>query len=198
MLKVGFSGAHSTGKTTLINQLRGYLESQFGRDVGLITEVARDLIYRSGDDAFLHRKNSSKERQFWIQIQQIILESEVTHRTNKSILLTDRTVVDNLAYTRHNFPPERRDVPMDPFLDEQATSWMRTYDLVFYLPVEFPLDIDTVREDDTAFQLDIDTTIRRLLLSYNIPFVTLTGAPDRRMYNAAGLIMGLLRGKESR
>ncbi len=54
------------------------------------------------------------------------------------------------------------------------------YDHVFYLPVEFPIVLDGLRPDDTAFQADIDRRITELLKGEDVSFQTLTGPVDAR------------------
>ena len=54
------------------------------------------------------------------------------------------------------------------------------YDHVFYLPVEFPIVLDGLRPDDTAFQADIDRRITDLLKGADVAFQTLTGTVEAR------------------
>jgi hypothetical protein len=64
------------------------------------------------------------------------------------------------------------------------------YDHVFYLPVEFPIVLDGLRPDDTAFQADIDARIRRLLESADVPYRTLTGPVEARQEQVRKVVGG--------
>ena len=52
---------------------------------------------------------------------------------------------------------------MQTVVDELVKRHCETYDLVFYIPIEFELEDDGTREDDVQFQLDIDSQIKELL-----------------------------------
>ena len=67
------------------------------------------------------------------------------------------------------------------------------YDHVFYLPVEFPIVLDGLRPDDTAFQADIDRRITDLLKGEDVSFHTLTGPVEARQ-EAVRQVVGAPRG----
>jgi nicotinamide riboside kinase len=59
------------------------------------------------------------------------------------------------------------------------------YDLVFYIPIEFPLEKDGVRFEDDEYQKIIDLQIIKYLKRYKIPYITLTGTLEERLKQIA-------------
>ena len=56
----------------------------------------------------------------------------------------------------------------------------KSYDKIFYLPIEFkPLD-DGIRESDEKFQSEIDELIVGLLKKHNLNYETITGSVENR------------------
>jgi len=101
MVLIGFSGSSCSGKTSLVNRLYGILKSQ-GYDVAMINEVARWVFdryfckYGSLDEL---RKDSKAYLRFQQKVfdEQLFLETELSHQYE--IVLTDRTLFDNILYT---------------------------------------------------------------------------------------------------
>lgn len=48
------------------------------------------------------------------------------------------------------------------------------YDILFYTPIEFPLEKDGIRFEDEEYQKEIDSLIKELLDTYDIKYFTLT------------------------
>jgi len=92
---VAFSGVHGTGKTTAVYETAADLKKQ-GKNVGIILETARKCPLPV---LSLACSNPSPEAQQWIFTRQILEEIEASMRYE--VLVTDRTVVDAIAYTRY-------------------------------------------------------------------------------------------------
>ena len=97
---IGFAGASCSGKTTLVNAVYKELKER-GYDVTLIKEVARWVFeeyfrsYNDLDELRLH-KDTYCRFQRYICDEQMRLENELLYQYD--IVLTDRTVFDNLLY----------------------------------------------------------------------------------------------------
>lgn len=88
--------------------------------------------------------------------------------------IADRGIYDNLAYAY--FVSE--DLYKTLMTKAQTHPW---YDKVFYTPIEFPLEKDGVRFEDTRFQKQIDKKILEILDTFNIQYEELTGSIDERV-----------------
>ena len=53
--------------------------------------------------------------------------------------------------------------------------------LLVYLPVEFPLESDGVRNDNVEDQAKMDFLIRNLLETSGIKYITVTGSVEERV-----------------
>jgi len=192
MLKVGFSGAHGVGKTTLCRELHRYLE-QDGIVVHQTPEVPREIIDEVKDASFFRRGNNSLIRQFLILARQIAVE---TDHHDVEVLLCDRTLVDHWAYTVAQFHPSLQD-------DVGAMAWSKfvrahqaSYGLRFYVPIEFAVKDDGVREGDLEFQHSIDCAIHAQLDESALAYHVVRGGIEERVLACADLIKGRLRGDQ--
>ena len=167
-MKIAFVGSFSTGKTTLANL--------FAREWGypLLPEVAREVVALG----FPLDQSATAETETLIFLKQ--WRAEVSHER----FVADRSIYDVLAYAdwvMEHQDGDRKENHLWYESRELATMDLRSrYDHVFYLPVEFPIVLDGLRPDDTAFQADIDRRITDLLKGADVAFHTLTGTIEAR------------------
>ncbi len=99
---IGFSGACNSGKTTLARVLAEELRGM-GYDVALVEEVVREVfeIYRRcyGFESLEELRKSDKHFQFQFDVLKAQIEKENVALNESEIVLSDRTVYDNLFYT---------------------------------------------------------------------------------------------------
>lgn len=174
--KVAISGSHSTGKTSLITQLHEHLLNE-GISCEVISEVPRGICERLDDETFFHRGKNSLAKQLYMFIEQVSLESQPREC---EIMISDRSLVDYLAYTMQLFGEEVRDNEVYDLLLELLRKHVVSYDAIYYLPIEFPLELDGVREADIEFQKDIDQRLRGLYELLGIEVKELTGTIEER------------------
>ncbi|MGQ0744242.1 MAG: AAA family ATPase [Acidimicrobiales bacterium] len=167
-MKIAFVGSFSTGKTTLANLFAREWE------VPLLPEVAREVVALG----FPLDQTATAETETLIFLKQWQAESGHEH------FVADRSVYDVLAYAdwvMDNRPAERKEDHLWFAARAIATDGLRSrYDKVFYLPVEFPIVLDGLRPDDTAFQADIDQRIVTLLSDADVAFEHLSGTVEQR------------------
>ena len=167
-MKIAFVGSFSTGKTTLANL--------FARewDYPLLPEVAREVVQLG----FPLDQSATAETETLIFLKQ--WRAEASHER----FVADRSIYDVLAYAdwvMEHQDHTRKENHLWYESREIATMELRSrYDQVFYLPVEFPIVLDGLRPDDSAFQADIDRRITDLLKGEDVAFHTLTGSVDAR------------------
>ena len=189
MLKLAFTGSHSTGKTTLLSDIRSELENEI--KVNYITEVARGIIRRgyplnmdANVDSYVHYINDQ-------------LNAEIANMKECSLFISDRTVLDPVAYAVVNAKLPRPYIP-DYFIDMMKNVWLleqKKYDLYVYFPVEFPMDFDGVRPFDEKYRNDIDEAIRYLLEENRINHITISGNREKRKKIMIETIHQLMRDK---
>lgn len=151
-LKLAFVGTHGVGKTTLCYDLAAQLK-RLDLGVELVKEVARRCPLPINEETTL-------DAQAWILHTQIAEELEASARYEA--VICDRSVLDNYAYLVARVG-RRKD------LDELVGSWIRGYNALFKVPVIGEPSFDGMRAVSRAFQLEIDETIDRLLLDFNVP-----------------------------
>jgi len=143
-MKITLTGTHSVGKTTLLKELQ---KQRCLEKYTFVSEMTRKLpknkINSNGTD----------------EIQRAIMQMHVDNIKLKNCIL-DRGVFDGVAYTGYlnmygNVSDEMFEKAYDIFF--QLVS---EYDIVFYIPIEFQLVPDGVREEGNWFFREwVDTRI---------------------------------------
>ncbi len=151
-MKVAFIGSHGVGKTTLCFDLAAALKRQ-GIDVDVVKEIARL-------SPLPVNKATSLDAQTWILMTQVAEEIRSSHRS--AVVVCDRSVLDNYAYMVFACGRQRG---VERFVDH----WMRTYDLLFKVPVSGAPSPDGFRDTDEFFARSIDQLVDSLLTEKKIP-----------------------------
>jgi thymidylate kinase len=152
MAKIAFIGTHGVGKTTLCYDLGAVLKKQ-GLHVDLVKEVARLSPLP------INRK-TSLEAQMWILTTQIA--EEIRSAAHHEAVICDRSVLDNYAYLVFAAGRQR-------WLEPLVNRWMRTYDLLFKVPISGGAAPDGVRDTDEFFMLQIDRLVDELVAERQLP-----------------------------
>lgn len=168
-IKIGFTGSHGTGKTTISIAVANEL------GVTLIEERAR-MFSELGFDL---NKKASLETQLLMLVDQVAAESGPFHTW-----VADRILIDYLAYiVCLDHTPSKQ---IQTMLENNIAWMMRgvhfsgRYDHIFLVPTgKITLLADILRPDDIYYQELIDSNIRFYLDKFGIPFheiqsVTLT------------------------
>jgi nicotinamide riboside kinase len=152
-LKVAFIGSHGVGKTTLCYDLASLLKRQ-GVHVDIVKEVARL-------SPLPINRQTSLDAQTWILMTQVA--EEIRSAAHHEVVVCDRSVLDNYAYMALACG---RQPPIERFV----THWMKTYDLLFKVPISGAASADGVRDTDEFFMRSIDQLVDTLLAEKKIPF----------------------------
>lgn len=146
-MKVAFIGTHGVGKTTLCYELAGILKRQ-GAHVDIVKEVARL-------SPLPINRQTSLDAQTWILTTQVA--EEIRSESAAEVVVCDRSVLDNYAYMVLACGRQR---PIERFVD----WWMRTYDLLFKVPLSGEqAQADGFRDTDEFFIRSIDQLVDTLL-----------------------------------
>ena len=167
-MKIGFCGTVSVGKTTLVNALKELPEFA---DYNFATERSkylRDLGIPLNTDSTLKG--------------QFIFLAERTSELFQENIITDRTIVDVMAFTRL-----AKSIPyfMADNLNDAVAPLLREYDYIFYVsPEGVEIEDNGVRTIDPKYRNKIDKEIQRLLLQHKnkIPrYHELSGTTEERI-----------------
>lgn len=159
-MRIAFTASHGCGKTSLANHFPNRID-----------EIARTVINK------LWSPDKMKQEQ-WDEFQQEVMDKQIEAELNMWDFISDRSVIDVLAYaTRFCTPKKLR------ALKDQAEEHMKNnpYDIVFYIPIEFPLEKDWLRFEDEHYQEIIDLQILKYLKRYKIKYITVSGTIEQRL-----------------
>jgi len=135
--KIGFSGTHGTGKTTLVYGVAAALQAT-GYNAAIINESARETQFEVND-------KTSHFAQTDIVARQLRNELDAERRP-VDFIITDRTTLDAIAYTMLAEKEGRIGRGWAKATMPLAMKWLSTYDMIFYVKPAFDLD-EKVKEE---------------------------------------------------
>jgi len=167
-MKIGLTGTMSCGKTTLVNALKEL--PQF-KDYKFATERSkylRDLGIPLNTDSTLKG-------------QTIFLAERVSELMHEN-LITDRTVIDVMAFTQ----AAKSIKPADKTsYEEYARNFINEYDYIFYVsPEGVEIEDNGIRTIDAEYRDQIDYIIKGLCHLYNHrmkKFTMISGTTEERI-----------------
>jgi len=164
-MKIGFCGTMSVGKTTLVKALQEIPE-------------LKNYKFATERSAYLNSLGIPLNHKTTIEGQTIFLAERVTELMQPN-LLTDRTIIDVMAFTE--CATHTSIIDADAFI-EYARRFVGQYDYIFYIPPE-GIDIkdNGVRETDVTYRKEIDESIQKLLLKYRPVYFTIKGSTEERI-----------------
>tara|TARA_A100001201_G_scaffold120297_1_gene103796 strand:+ start:480 stop:1010 length:531 start_codon:yes stop_codon:yes gene_type:complete len=167
-MRIAFTGAQSTGKTTLLNKLKH--DSDFNLEYEFIDEITRRMtkkglkINEGGDD----------------MTQLLIMNSHISNILKEKAIM-DRCALDGVVYTRCMYEKGQiADWVMD-FAENVFTKIIDKYDYIFYLSPEFEMEDDGVRSVNKGFQMHIVKLFEQYILECEVPVIHLSGTVEERI-----------------
>lgn len=178
-MRISISGTHGTGKTSLLRACERRLAHTPGLDAAFIGEVARKVLAMGLP---LNREATLESYFNYVHLQ---LEAE--RRATAEVVLSDRSLVDSLAYLEASRLPEISEAFVAMFR-EIVRAEMRFFDVFCLVPIEFGLDVDLVRPADSGYQEEVEESMRRVLRRYHANVVELRGTTEERARQVMGLL----------
>ena len=164
--RIILTGAQGTGKTTLMNALATdgtktlSIAREHAIEAGWSPETGSSEEYQKKLFSALHKAVSSKKN----YISDRGLTCVAAYTFDGALSGSIKESVANSQYMKlHKFHSENPDV------------------LVVYLPIEFPLEEDGIRDVDEANQRKMDFLIKNLLDTIGIKYITVTGTVEERV-----------------
>lgn len=170
MAKIGICGTHSTGKTTLLNALRS--EKVF-KDYTVCDEVTRTIkalgipINENGTDT----------------TQRLVMNQHIVNLALYENMLTDRTVIDGLAYTEWLYERGNLSTETLDYANLVTRTIASDYDIIFWLIPEFDIVNDGVRSVDKGFRDQVHDKFKTIITSgmLGVDVVKVTGSVRERV-----------------
>ena len=167
-MKIGFTGTVSVGKTTLVKALQElpeFTEYNFATER---SKYLRDLGIPLNTDSTIKG--------------QIIFLAERSSELLQPRIITDRTVIDVMAFT--NLAKSIPHYVCDEF-DQLSSRLISEYDYIFYIsPDGIELEDNEVRTIDPEYRMKVDKEIRKIISSNKNKikkYIELSGTTEERI-----------------
>ena len=147
-MRIALCWTASVWKSTLLKAIK--------TDLPKIQEIWRDLIKIHWKNP--HEMNEEERKKFQKDYHELQKIAENLAKQKSRWFISDRSAVDIIAYDL--------DIEYENYWKVVTVTWR--YDIICYIPIEFPLESDWVRNPDMRYQKTIDKRIQRLLQRLDI------------------------------
>tara|TARA_B100000745_G_C20136055_1_gene389399 strand:- start:583 stop:1143 length:561 start_codon:yes stop_codon:yes gene_type:complete len=171
-MKIGFTGAGSTGKTTTLNLIKDEV------NVPILPSSTRE-VFKKWNIKEDQQENMSPEDKLLLQNDIFDMRDRIEIEAGHSFI-SDRVLLDNFAYSllRCYLAMGREMVDSK---EAQVLENLKTYDLLFYFPITFTPIQDEMRHANYALLKTIDSIIYAFLTKHGFDFITVpAGSPEDR------------------
>ena len=174
-MKIGFTGTMSVGKSTLVHALKELPEF-------------KDYFFATERSKYLRDLGIPLNTDSTLKGQTIFLAERCSELMRENVI-TDRTVIDVMAFAQcAKSIDEVEKLKFIPY----ANQFIKDYDYIFYVsPVGVQIENNGVRETDTDYRDQIDSTIKYLIKDnlYNIKnFGIISGTTEQRIEQIKGYL----------
>jgi predicted ATPase len=170
MKAIVVTGTHAVGKTVLCKRLIDAVSGS--RDAKMIPEMARILIAQG-----IAMNNKATEFGIVSYIREYLKH---WRHVKADLLISDRSVLDLLAYISVSRPMEVREEFIS-LTEEIVYQEVERVDVYAYVPIEFDMVVDDVRPDDVRYRQTVDDKIRHLLKHFGAKAITVSGSVEQRV-----------------
>ncbi len=174
-MKIAFSGAQSSGKTTLVEALR--TDAKF-KDFQFFTSITRDIeakgfkINEEGNDA--------------TQIE--IMNEHVRRLATDKDGIYDRCTLDGVVYTDYLYQQGKVDRETLATAVDMFQATIKKYDYIFYTDANIALGNDGTRSTSIAFKNAIVDAFDFYINKFEIPVISLRGTVEERLKTIQGVL----------
>ena len=167
-MKIGFCGTMSVGKTTLVNALKELPEFKDYKFATERSEYLRDLGIPLNNDSTLKG--------------QLIFLAERSSELLQENIITDRTIVDVIAFTKS---AKSISWTQGKQFEKLAKDLINDYDFLFYVsPEGVKLEDNGIRTIDKEYRKEIDESIKNILkdkLNLHPKYTEISGSTEERI-----------------
>lgn len=175
MIKIGMAGAHGTGKTSMANAMLQM--KAFSKSV-LVPSTARQIK----EYGYPINREATELSQLLVPVLRMVDEYEAEPNAANEALISDRTLVDSLAYTMYQNDHVWESGALVEFVSRRLTEMhMNSYDYVLYFPIYWDGVQDGVRDPDENYRRAIDSNVLSILELMNIRYLQVPNvSPEKR------------------
>jgi len=147
-MKVGITGPHGSGKTTILNKLK---------DLQKTEEILKDYVFLPEMTRVIKDQGFSINEDGDLSTQILILSKHIENILlyNNVNFIVDRVLIDGYVYTKYlslqNKPSSKVPVWLLDYALNLLETYIDRYTYIFYVPSEFEVAKDGVRSTDTYF-----------------------------------------------
>ena len=153
-MRIALVGSHGTGKTTLLKAIEASGKFDGYRK---ITEVSRSLIEELGFNPLVGESTYEKKHDF----EWKIFKKQVEEENKSPKFVSDRSIFDILAYASTLL--DTIDFAHFHTTVHQLRYERYPYDLLVFVPIEFPMEKDGIRPEDEEYRHEIERRMQKLL-----------------------------------
>ena len=159
-MRIGILGAAGTGKTTLAKALAAHLGSEYVPDhvLAVLRELGRDS-WRGVSDVKQRRR-----------VRENALRRKIAAEAEHAAFVSDKTVVDYLAYWLQN-QSEHEDAATNTHFVAECRAAASRYDLIVCLPYREVVEYAVGRSQDATHNLKVAAHKRGLVTILKLPAV---------------------------
>lgn len=186
---IAFCGAHGTGKSTIVNELR--------KDPRCICIDSVTRTQTSQAERRIDRKLKDLDQTQLNILEAIKVNAEKIRELKESlpddkILVMDRSSFDFYAYSKNFFVKNLLTHRTMNEIEDELPKLVDFIDLFYYLPIEFNLVDDGIRNMDEDLRKGVDKVIREQLF-WTGRTVELNGTLQKRMSKIHTTLLGKLK-----
>ena len=168
---ISFTGAQSTGKTTLLKAIK---QDKRFEDFKFIPEVTR-LVKRK----YKLDINEKGDGMTQLAILNAHLENYLTTKGSNAVM--DRCILDGLVYTTYQYHNEKTDPETMLYCEYLFKKLVHKVDVIFYTEPDIPLVDDGERSNNMSFRDTIINLFETAIDHYGIDVVRLKGTVEERL-----------------
>ena len=164
-MKIGFCGTMSVGKTTLVKALKELPEF-------------KDYTFRTERSKYLMEMGIPLNTDSTLK-GQLIFAAERSSELMQENIITDRTVVDVMAFANLSKSMEAHE---KHYLTSTLYYLIKEYDILFYVsPEGVEIEDNGVRETDAKYRINIDREIKSIVQMFRGNAITIKGTTEERI-----------------
>lgn len=172
-MRLTISGAQSTGKTSVITEL--FQDSSINNRFDLRDQTTRNIVRdKLGFGKLPINEQGTDLTQLLICSQHLINYAGGALRDT----IYDRCALDGLVYTTYLY--DKKQVTKETLRIAESIFDNTKYDIMFYIPPEFPIISDGERSTSQQFRDEICELFDEYIESYNVKIGLLTGSIQDR------------------